>query len=911
MDRHYTAFISYRHESPDQEIAKWLHTAIETYRIPGAIRKQSGRKTMGLCFRDAEELPLSPSLGSDIERALLESDWLIAVCSPRYLKSRWCLQEMEFFAQHKGREHIMVVLADGRPAESIPELLRWRYDENGERVPYEPLAAEARGASMAERIRKLRVEKFRILAPILGVGFDDLRRRSRQRRIRVLAVLTAALLAAGTGLGIYVAANHAKNERLRLEAEEQQLLAEEQRLLAEEQERLAKQEQQRAEEQERAAKQEQIRATENSIGESLERASALLVGQERLGAGDTLLDALELSEENGDLRRDEIIAALRKTMYVEPFAPIAGFTNKNTRLLDIVPSPDGRLAAGIENGNTAVLIDLQENTVRCRVSVDNGQIIGLQFSPDGSRFAALCDMARLVTVWNTEDGSVAFSYTSEANQNYQIANAFFWKDSDTLLVQDMDKVFLLSSDGTRRPLYTVGEHQEWYDPENNLLTYLFERPLTEVFTLQSTDYTGMLLLCTPDRSRMLVGALVGENGMILLDDEGNLVAPLSFMPGTIWEKYAITDDGALVACVSTFGFFVGWDGNTGELLYINAPEVESSLGGTFSVSTPAFSPDGAYLSFVMSDTLFIVDAHTGQILVQGSMAQTNYTPELAYSADGEYLFVTDQSLYIVDAQGRLFQKLDSDFAAPYNNVVQLGDRMLITKGDGSAAVCCTPSAASIRGIGSNEVPALFERRNPHDPPENNPFANLTGEHELSEAFRNNTALPASALAPGLWFSENGRWAALSYPDGVVELFNAEDGGRVSAMLGQLTQQITALGMTDTRLVISDGSGRLLFYDLDRREVTQIRNTESSCSDFAFSAAQDKLMALREDGVIDVYDLENDELLFSMRSPEAFTDFAFAEDGSCAVGLTASGALRAELWTDEAALLAYARAIIGR
>ena len=148
MAQHFTAFISYRHQSPDQEVAKWLHTAIETYRIPDAIRKQTGRKNMGKCFRDAEELPLSPSLGDDIERALLDSDWLIAVCSPRYLQSRWCMQEIEFFAAHKGRDRILIVLAEGRPAESIPELLRWRYDENGVRILYEPLAAEARGATM-------------------------------------------------------------------------------------------------------------------------------------------------------------------------------------------------------------------------------------------------------------------------------------------------------------------------------------------------------------------------------------------------------------------------------------------------------------------------------------------------------------------------------------------------------------------------------------------------------------------------------------------------------------------------------------------------------------------------------------------------------------------------------------------
>ena len=48
----YCAFISYRHQSPDQEIAKALHTAIETYGIPASIKKKNGIRKMGKVFRD-------------------------------------------------------------------------------------------------------------------------------------------------------------------------------------------------------------------------------------------------------------------------------------------------------------------------------------------------------------------------------------------------------------------------------------------------------------------------------------------------------------------------------------------------------------------------------------------------------------------------------------------------------------------------------------------------------------------------------------------------------------------------------------------------------------------------------------------------------------------------------------------
>ena len=83
---HYCAFISYRHVSPDQEIAARLHRLIERYTVPKALRGSEGQRHPGRVFRDQEELPLSADLGKDIETALDHSDYLICICTPRYLE---------------------------------------------------------------------------------------------------------------------------------------------------------------------------------------------------------------------------------------------------------------------------------------------------------------------------------------------------------------------------------------------------------------------------------------------------------------------------------------------------------------------------------------------------------------------------------------------------------------------------------------------------------------------------------------------------------------------------------------------------------------------------------------------------------------------------------------------------------
>src|SRR5206468_7766740 len=86
----YAAFISYRHAPLDRAWAKRLHAALETYRVPARLRKEHGLPArIGRVFRDEEELSASSDLSRSIEAALLQSRYLIVVCSPRTPQSEW------------------------------------------------------------------------------------------------------------------------------------------------------------------------------------------------------------------------------------------------------------------------------------------------------------------------------------------------------------------------------------------------------------------------------------------------------------------------------------------------------------------------------------------------------------------------------------------------------------------------------------------------------------------------------------------------------------------------------------------------------------------------------------------------------------------------------------------------------
>ena len=226
----YDAFISYRHAPLDMEMAKKVHTGLETYKIPKAVRTKTGKKKMGRVFRDQEELPIGSDLDDNISAALSESEYLIVICSPRTPDSYWVCKEIETFIKMHDRNHVLAVLIEGEPDESFPAQLLT--DENGN--PVEPLAADIRG-NKKERNSKFKTEILRLAAPVIGCTYDDLKQRHRERVIRRIVTTVsagaAAIAVAGTAFGIY---NANVAQRMKQLADEKAKLADEKTRLADE-----------------------------------------------------------------------------------------------------------------------------------------------------------------------------------------------------------------------------------------------------------------------------------------------------------------------------------------------------------------------------------------------------------------------------------------------------------------------------------------------------------------------------------------------------------------------------------------------------------------------------------------------------------------------------------------------------
>ena len=261
---HYMAFISYRHadnKEEDQQWATWLHQQLEIYDIPEELigttnlRGETIPERIYPVFRDEVSLPADADLSSAITGALDQSRFLVVLCSPRAVQSRYVNKEIRHFKVSGKADRIMAALLLGEPNASIdeakvedpedartlecfPEALQYHIDQEGAALtdqPTEPIAAnfrlpdgskgitnpsiykqrllkQGRGKADAERLaeqyeEQLNNARLKIIAGILGVRLEQLVERDKAFQLikarasvrlfrRIASVIAACLVIA-------------------------------------------------------------------------------------------------------------------------------------------------------------------------------------------------------------------------------------------------------------------------------------------------------------------------------------------------------------------------------------------------------------------------------------------------------------------------------------------------------------------------------------------------------------------------------------------------------------------------------------------------------------------------------------------------------------------------------------------
>jgi len=176
QQKEYFAFISYKRE--DEKWAKWLQKKLESYKLPSIVREQRSDlpKYLRPIFRDGTDLS-GGILIDQLRRDLLQSRYLIVVCSPNATKSEWVNKEAQTFIDEGRIEQIIPFIIGGTPHadnpadECFPQSLR--------DIPSDK---ELLGINVQEVGKDMAF--IRLVATMIGVRFDTLWQRHRRDLIR-------------------------------------------------------------------------------------------------------------------------------------------------------------------------------------------------------------------------------------------------------------------------------------------------------------------------------------------------------------------------------------------------------------------------------------------------------------------------------------------------------------------------------------------------------------------------------------------------------------------------------------------------------------------------------------------------------------------------------------------------------
>ena len=218
----YWAFISYSHR--DRRWAEWLLRRLEGYRLPQALVGRQTRdgplpRRLFPVFRDRDELASSSELGVEVERALRASRYLVVICSPHSARSHWVNEEIRYFKSLGREDRVRCFIVDGEPLrgdarECFASALLQRLDG----TPSEPIAADARAQGDGRERARLK-----LIAGLVGVGYDELRRRdllARNRRLALLAGVATITSVVTVSLAVAAYFARAAAEHSRQQAED-------------------------------------------------------------------------------------------------------------------------------------------------------------------------------------------------------------------------------------------------------------------------------------------------------------------------------------------------------------------------------------------------------------------------------------------------------------------------------------------------------------------------------------------------------------------------------------------------------------------------------------------------------------------------------------------------------------------
>lgn len=648
----YFAFISYKRE--DEKWAKWLQNKLETYRFPSLLRKEYDKQlpsNLRPIFRDKTDISKTGDLKLILHEELVNSKYLIVICSPRSARSEWVNQEILEFQKLGREENIIPFIIDGAPNSPDPTV-----------QCYPPTISEnILGISVKEVGKEKAVIK--VIAAMLGISFDILWNRHRERifkqRLKIISAVVVAIILFSAILvrqNLKIVEQNAKiqaqseslhitNEQLK---EKNNELEEKNRVIEENNEKIVSANQQLS---------EQIMETNRQKNRALIGQSEYLadLSRQQLKANDAMLAlmlALEALPQN--LKHPnrpyvpEAEGALRNVnFYLDSKEPKARATLLEHGVNSAFFNSDGTKVVTASNDGIVRVWDAESGEKLVDCLGYKAQVHMAVFSPDGKKVAAVSKDST-VRVWNVSDGKVESICVGHKGE---VLSVMFSPDSKKIVTASKDSTVKIwdAQSGRIKVDYTCHTKQ--------VNTAVFS-PDGKYILSASDDYTAHLWSVESGKDITVYSGHFGKIVYGTFSSNGRFVATASIDNTVrIWDfnntkcivcpayKYNMnmvrfSPDCKQVVTLAGNGTVSTWDVNTGEkkLSYTQDNEIESVM----------FSPDGTKILTASAGSAEIYDSLTGEQLVDGLYGGSH----AVFSPDGKKVLTSKNKACIWDIENK-------------------------------------------------------------------------------------------------------------------------------------------------------------------------------------------------------------------------------------------------------------------
>ncbi len=868
----YRAFLSYSHA--DKTWADWLHKTLESYVVPNGLvglETSAGSipKRLFPIFRDREELPSSADLGGQIETALRQSLFLIVICSPHAARSRWVNEEILGFKRMGRSDRILALIVDGEPdadgeagkdiqSECFPTALKFALGPDGAlgKQKAEPLAADCRPEGDGSDNAKLK-----LIAGLLGVGFDTLRKRdavARRRRLLNRAAITAAVLVllAGAAAGLILQWQSAQQQRANALA------------------RLA-----------------DSAANDNDFARAGRLALAAMDGYDRPligfnpGRAIVTLRRVAASSTNPltlNRHSDAIIAmayapdsstlatasndGTARIWNAATGAPVAVLKGHSAGLTAVAYSPDGRQIATASKDHTARLWNAANGAAIATLQGHAAGLTMLTFSPDGKLLATASD-DKTVRLWRSDTGAPVATLSGHEDSVWWIV---FSPDGKLIATGSKDKTARLWDAVTGAPRATLTGPAKTVDTvafaPNGQIVYglsqdgtLFAWEIASgkaVAQMQSGNDNGLAFAQSPDGATL---AVAGEAGTIRLWD-GKTYAPRRTLDpdvdGAI-DLLVFSPDNKSLLSTSIGGDAELWDVAMGVDVAKVKFDGDQMIGG-------AIAPNGLHFAYGSVNGKAAISST--QTLSAGRLRtdtpQFEFTTniiDLGYSADGRLLITGggDGSVRLWNGQSGLIGKQLQACKDPILHVALSGD------GTRAAASCGTRQATLWDTLSGNILATV----------ENIGDGNLV-------------------------FSRDGSLLAVPLGNDTIRLLNARNGSMPRDLPGpQAAGMVLAFSPDGSRLLAGSRRENIQVYDVLANKLTGTLKLNDEWTYSIVFSADGKRFATAGSGPVHLWDAAT---LNAVATETGFqgriNTLAFSPDGRTFAAASDDGTSR--VWTSD-------------